>query len=330
MNLRYTLTLLIALVVPALFTHCSSNEHSTKIKLDLRGLSPEDTLLSIRCEGDTSTITQYISMTPPRFKKQIMLESPKFKKAIVHYANGAYALPLELREGETVGLKIDLSNPLIPQIKGKGFNATLAAFIQFAQTELQAYQNSILQRDASNVKSSLRALQERCLEYCLSHNDAEGVAKLSELYLDDPDFWRQHLQTDWPIVGRVKELQKALKALQPGSKAPDFSVLTSLEEQYMLSWQLPGYVVLTFTAQVDSASIAYINKLSDSLQIPKSLFVQFTQEPSYSGSHLLKHINGEPWTLVSDSILDASKVMKLYHIQSVPSFVVVDTAGYIR
>lgn len=330
MNLRFTLKLLIALVALTLFAQCSSNEHSAKIKLDLRGLSPEDTLLSIRCEGDTSTITEYISMKPPSFKKQILLESPKFKKAIIHYANGAYALPLELKEGETVKLKIDLSNPLIPQIKGKGFNATLAAFIQYAQAELQAYQKSILQRDASNVNSSLRALQERCLEYCLSHKDAEGVAKVSELYLDDSDFWRQHLQTDWPIVGRVKDLQNALKALQPGNKAPDFSVLTSLEEQYMLSWQLPGYVVLTFTAQVDSASVAYINRLSDSLQIPKSLFVQFTQEPSYRGSHLLKEKSSESWTLVSDSILDASKVMKLYHIQSVPSFVVVDTAGYIR
>ncbi len=258
-----------------------------------------------------------------------------------------------LEKGKEIHISGDALYPQLLQIKGGKINHDLTEMHK-NNAELFREQTDLCRSlEAPEISSIEKAdvmarianvnlqIDEAVMSYITDHPERKASLVLTQQYFMNPEHWRyldkalttlSSSLTPDPLYKELSEYNTRLKRTIPGSKAPAFSVKNIYGKRIALKDIKDKEILLLFTAPWTDI---YLSK--------QILIETFSTDFSKDYEIIIVSLDTDPqqvrklvskskihWNIVTDSASQASQLLDLYNVSSLPRYFLIDKEHNIK
>ncbi len=260
-----------------------------------------------------------------------------------------------LEKGEKVTISGDALNPSLLQVKGGRINDRLNAWRKSVGplmkekadliriiTSKEGFPNTTEETDTpSRLANVNHALSERAMEYIKAHPDEEASVVLIKDYFMNPDDTRKLDEllavlspnlSEFYLVRRLKEYSARAQRTQLGAEAPEFRVKNVYGEAVSLDSFPDRYLLLAFTApwcDMCQTEDLFLDKVAMKYPREKVDMLLISLDDNSKEVRKLLVKDSVDWNLVTDSAGQATMLVDLYNVNTIPRCFLIDEDGKI-
>lgn len=310
------------------------------------------TIYAVFENNNTADVDTVVCEEPGRFRLE--KKTGDYDRVTLLWENKSYWITAFLEKGQTVRLSGDALYPALVEVKGGKLNGQLTE-IRKSQAPLWREQadltRSIESPDANAIdKSDLMArlaninlqLDETTMTYISEHPENEASLVLIQFFYMNPEHIRyldkalSQVSTSLRSHSLYKELEAysvRSKRAMPGAEAPDFSVKNIHGKTLSLDSIGGKYTVLIFTAPWADVYTSKREMLeSFARHFPKEE-VEIVVVSLDTDANQVRDILSDStvkWNLVTDSAGQATSLLDLYNVSSLPRCFLIDQQHKIQ
>lgn len=276
-----------------------------------------------------------------------------FNTATVFSENKKPLITVYLTPGGKVSITGDARYPLLLQVKGGRTNEKLYAFRKTNSALLKEYtelsgrlggsaKNLNEETDiAARMANAKIQLMEQATSYIKENPDEEASVVLIQTYFLDPDDTRKvdellaMLDPDLKSFSLLKELEQysaRAKRTVLGAEAPGFSVKDIYGRTVSLDSFSDKYVLLAFTApwcDMCQTEDLYLDKVATKYPKEELDILLISLDDNQKEVREVLKQDSIQWNLVTDSAGQASMLLDLYNVSTLPRCFLIDEDGKI-
>ncbi|MBB4624220.1 TlpA disulfide reductase family protein [Parabacteroides faecis] len=336
----------------ALFLSSCGKDVSYRIEGKLSNL--EDETLYAVFENDNNKVVDTITCEKPG-QFSLKRNEGDFNTVTIFFDHKKSWTTAYLIKGEKVTITGDALYPALLQVKGGRINDQLNSYRKSVSPLLKeqadlikiltnkgSYTNTTEETDIpSRLTNVNHTLSERAMEYIQEHPDEEASVVLLQYYFMNPDDTRKMDELlavlspklkDFYLIRKLQEYSAKAQRTSLGAEAPGFNVKNVYGHTVSLDSFPQRYLLLAFTApwcDMCQTEDLFLDKVA--MKYPKEkvdmLLISLDDDPQEVRKLLSK--DSIDWNLVTDSAGQATMLVDLYNVNTLPRCFLIDEDGKI-
>ena len=336
----------------ALFLSSCGKDVSYRIEGKLSNL--EDETLYAVFENDNNKVVDTVTCEKPG-QFSLKRNEGDFNTVTIFFDHKKSWTTAYLIKGEKVTITGDALYPALLQVKGGRINDQLNSYRKSVSPLLKeqadlikiltnkgSYTNTTEETDIpSRLTNVNHTLSERAMEYIQEHPDEEASAVLLQYYFMNPDDTRKMDELlavlspklkDFYLIRKLQEYSAKAQRTSLGAEAPGFNVKNVYGHTVSLDSFPQRYLLLAFTApwcDMCQTEDLFLDKVA--MKYPKEkvdmLLISLDDDPQEVRKLLSK--DSIDWNLVTDSAGQATMLVDLYNVNTLPRCFLIDEDGKI-
>ncbi|MDR0995660.1 MAG: AhpC/TSA family protein [Tannerella sp.] len=276
---------------------------------------------------------------------------PGFQQATLFFNDRRAWFTVYLEPKIQVSLRGDLRYPELIQAKGGELNETLSdirkkeAGLLKEKADLSRQMDATPSPDLSGETMTKLAnvrhqLEEGAIQYIQKHPEEPASVVLLKAYFSDPDNTHRLDELlaalnpklkDFYLVKDLEQYSARVKRTALGAKAPDFDVKNVYGKAVSLDSFPHKYVLLTFSApwcEIRNPEL-YLNDIRKKYSAKQLANLLVSLDTDSKAVRKILDKDSLRWNLVTDSAGQATRLLDLYNVSSLPRSFLIDDKGKI-
>lgn len=336
-----------------LFTAFAACKNSTEVQIDGKISDLNSSTVYLMYEGESGQQIDSVVADKNGFK--VNVPKDKYNRVTVLFNNKKDWVTGFLNQSDKVSFNGNAQEPELITVKGGSANDLLSTFHknnqalfeekQHLMTSIQTMQSDSTMSSSENIMRLSNVIQNiriKAAEFVQAHPDSEASLLLISNYLIDSE----NIAKTEMILAKIapqlhgtelyQELDsycKKVRSTMPGEKAPEFSVKDIYGKDIKSSDYKGKFLLLTFAApwcELCNEEYPYLEDIRKQISVDSLAMLTITLDdhPSQIIDSLKK--SKAKWDIVADSLGEASALIDLYNVNSIPLNYLIDKDGNIQ